>query len=85
MSLKIIILNSMNLCTNIHFWVNKIFRPLEMGLEMRKGNFQRRRIRKVGNRVGREVVFKENDYIQSNIPHISLKFFISSTIPAKHV
>lgn len=49
MDLKIIILNSMNLYTNTHYPVNEMFRPLEMGLEVRKGKFQKRkrRMRKV--------------------------------------
>lgn len=43
MGLKIIILSSVNLSANIHYLVNEIFRPLEMGWEVRKQKFQKRK------------------------------------------
>lgn len=47
MGLKTIILNTMNLCANIHYSVNEIFRPLQMGAEVKKEKFQKRK-RKLG-------------------------------------
>lgn len=51
------LLSSINLYTNIHYSVNKIFRQLEMGLDVReKENVQerKRRMRKVRKQEERE-------------------------------
>ena len=63
--LKIIILGSLNLCTNSHHSVIMKY-SVEMGLEVRKGEYLRQEEEnKAGEKTG-EVVSKENDCIQNN-------------------